>query len=75
MGSEKDYQKWLNDTTKHCDTDAMVAMIRQQAAEIERLKACIRDACYLDEGLKILLDQVDELLMTHKPLERKKAGE
>ena len=38
MGSEKGYQKWLNDTTKHCNTDGMVAKIRQQAAEINDLK-------------------------------------
>ena len=51
--------------------------LENQQAEIERLKACIRDARYLNEGVKILLDQVDELLMTHKPLDRlspEKAG-
>ena len=55
--------------------------IKQQAAEIERLKACIQDARSLlvdydgyetYEGLKKLIDQIDTLLMTHKPLERTK---
>ena len=52
--------------------------------EIANLKACIQDARSLlvdydgyktYEGLKILIEQVDFLLMTHEPLERKKAGE
>jgi len=58
--------------------------LKQQTAEIERLKACIQDARSLMvdydgyktyEGLKVLIEQVDFLLMTHEPLERKKAGE
>ena len=53
----------------------LMKMVKNKDKEIANLKACIRDARYLNEGLKILLDQVDELLMTHKPLERKKAGE
>ena len=48
------------------------------------LEACIQDARSLmidydghktAKGLRELIDQVDDLLMTHKPLERKKAGE
>ena len=54
---------------------ALMKIVKNKDNEIANLKACIRDARYLNEGLKILLDQVDELLMTHKPLERKKAGE
>ena len=61
--------------------------LENQQAEIERLKACIQDARSLMvdydgyktyEGLKILIEQVDFLLMTHKPMERissEKAGE
>ena len=49
--------------------------------EIANLKACIQDARSLlvdydghktAKGLKTLIDQVDTLLMTHKPMERTK---
>ena len=52
--------------------------------EIANLKACVQDACSLlvdynshktAGGLKKLVDQMSTLLMTHKPLKRKKAGE
>jgi len=61
--------------------------LKQQAAEIADLKECIQDARSLMEdydgyetvkGLRELIDEVDELLMTHKPMERissEKAGE
>ena len=49
----------------------LMKMVKNKDKEIANLKACIRDACYLNEGLKILLDQVDELLMTRKPMDRK----
>ena len=51
----------------------------KQAAELSDLKACIQDARSLMvdydgyeyvEGLRLLIDQVDELLATHKPMER-----
>ena len=55
--------------------------IEQQLTELANLRACIEDARSLlidydgyktYKGLKKLIDQVDTLLMTHKPLERKK---
>ena len=58
--------------------------IEQQLTELANLRACIEDARSLlidydgyktYKGLKKLIDQVDTLLMTHKPLKRKKAGE
>ena len=58
--------------------------LENQQAEIADLKICSEDARSLmidydgyetAEGLKELTDQVDTLLMTHKPMERKKAGE
>jgi len=51
--------------------------LKQQSAEIADLKACIQDARSLMEdydgyetvkGLRELIDQVDDLLMTHKPV-------
>ncbi len=51
--------------------------VDKQAAEIADLEACIEDARSLTvdydrndtaEGLKMLIDQVDELLSTHKPM-------
>ena len=61
--------------------------LKQQAAETANLKECIQDARSLMEdydgyetakGLRELIDQVDTLLMTHKPMEwlsPEKAGE
>ena len=58
--------------------------IEQQLTELANLRACIEDARSLlidydgyktYKGLKKLIDQVDTLLMTHKPMEWLKAGE
>jgi len=61
--------------------------LENQQAEIADLKICIEDARSLMEdydgyetvkGLRELIDQVDDLLMTHKPMEwlsPEKAGE
>ena len=51
---------------------ALMKIIKNKDEEIANLKACIRDARYLNEGVKILVEQVDALLMTHKPMERTK---
>ena len=51
---------------------ALMKIVKNKDNEIANLKACIRDARYLNEGVKILIEQVDALLMTHKPMERTK---
>jgi len=43
MESEKDYQDWLKSAPKHFDPDGMAMKIRQQAAEIERLKKALQE--------------------------------
>ena len=70
-------ENWQDDEEVWIDAEEK---IKQQATEIADLKICIEDARSLMEdydgyetvkGLRELIDQVDDLLMTHKPMERK----